>query len=167
MKSDWTEIPDQAAADRLLTLFGHFHDSLLRECKYCSGTFIDLQRTLHLGRKPFLRCLFQRQWANPLAVELVFGELRELQLKPDPDNGIELASIQVELDQIKWSDDCGGLIHSRTLHWRVVDDWIGIRERFTAVCETDLEYYTAEPDEDERLHYVRFRGKKIKAAGGT
>ena len=161
MKSGWTQVLDQAGADELLRLFNQFQDSILRECKYCSGTYVDSELYLHLGRQPFLRCLFQRQWTDPISVELVFGELRALRLTPDPDNPIELARLQVESERIIWSEGSENLVESRVMHWRVVDDWVGLRERYSAVSETDLNYYDSEPAEDESRHYRRSPGRSL------
>jgi len=68
----WHKVSSQSAADELLAQFQHFHDSILRECKFSLGAFVDEGLTLQMVHKPHLRALFQRQKSEPAAIELFF-----------------------------------------------------------------------------------------------
>lgn len=127
-----------------------FPDSVLRECKYCSGTFVDGDLNLHLGGNSFLRCLFQRQASHPRAIELVFAGVSKVALTPDAHNPIEEAHVRLEDDGLVWFEGCqiegtANLVRAEALYFREVDDWVGLRERYTAALESDVHYYDPEP----------------------
>jgi len=81
---------------------------------------------------------------------LVFGNIQSLSIFPDPENAFEEAFVRLENGQVMWSDRKSegprNFIRAESLHWRPMETWLGMRERYSGVVATDLAYYDPEPD---------------------
>lgn len=145
----WLSVLTETDVRFLEESFGHFRNSILRECKYGSGIFVDEGLSLHLGYLSFLRCLFQSQHSRLPAVELVFCNIQALNILPDPENAFEEAFVRLDNGQVVWSElkseGAGNFIKAESLRWRPMEAWLGKRERYSGVVETDLDYYDPEP----------------------
>ncbi len=140
----WSQVATQAEADELVEIFGGFHDSILRESKFCLGAFINPNLALVVGNKPYLRCIFQRQNLAPTVIEVVFSNVGYFQIKPDCENAIDEASVVVKEDSVVWHEGPSS-IEAESMFWRTMDAWVGKRERYSAVTPEDLSYYDPEP----------------------
>lgn len=105
---DWKELKDSKDVSALLETFGHFHDGCIKELKYISGEYADE----HLSMMPLnalrkLSVIFQRQFSNPSAIEIVFEGLRKMHLAPsygNRDGIISGVSMGVTSGIVYWSD---------------------------------------------------------------
>jgi hypothetical protein len=85
--SDWNEFSTQNDIDKLLDIYGGFHDSCIVSMHYRSGTFVDDKKTMYFGdsSEHELIVVFHRQW-EPRAIEMRFIGLRQLHLTGWQDN---------------------------------------------------------------------------------
>lgn len=85
---EWHELKDTDDIKGLLELFGHFHDSVLKELLMWTDSYIHTGLSLIVGsgHDTKVRMLFQRQFNSPSAIELLFEGVTHLQLKPSPEN---------------------------------------------------------------------------------
>jgi len=80
----WQQLNTPKAIDEFMMLYGHFHDSCIKEIKYISGMFVDENLSMNpISSKKRLSVIFQRQFSNPTAVEIVFEGLIHLNLCPE------------------------------------------------------------------------------------
>lgn len=142
----WNELktPDDGAY--LLALYGYFHDALLKEARFDSGCYVDHDLSIVFNDhfSGHLRCIFQRQLPNPSTIEMIFIGLQCAMLLGNENNEIYGASLELEHDWWIWSEDCGSQspeIRARRVFWRIKDDWLGKRERYSAATNQDLDYY--------------------------
>ncbi len=148
----WQVVSNEDDIRLLMHSFDHFRNSILRECKYGSGIFVDESSRLHLGHRSFLRCLFQSQHSRLPAIELVFGNVQSLSVRPDSESAFEEAYVRIVNGQIEWTerqpgnDSLGNRIQAESLYWRPARFWLGKRERYSGVEPADLGYYDPEPD---------------------
>lgn len=70
----WNELNDSNDIEKLLKTFGGFHDSCLKELYMWTESYVDenLSMTMSIDLDTNVRILFQRQWDNPSAIELLF-----------------------------------------------------------------------------------------------
>lgn len=144
---EWTEIKSSEDAEDLLNKFGGFHDGCIKEIKYISGEYVGE----NLSMMPFnglrrLSVIFQRQWKDPRAIEMIFEGLKRMNLAPSvPDNDgiIYGAYFNVINDIVYWADwegfdisqidsnplyrECTWII-SEKAKWRAADEYIGAEE---------------------------------------
>jgi hypothetical protein len=146
MPFDWQPIETEADVERLLSAFGEFHDSCLREVHIWTEAhvredlaFVD---TSHLDTH--LRVLFQRQWRDPTAIDLLFDELIEFHLAPTPENlgaSITDATVFITDGVIYWADhwewrpdsqigDDITWVAARRMRWRDASTWMGDKLRY-------------------------------------
>ncbi len=146
--NNWTEVTDSDDVEVLLSTFGGFHDSCIKELHMWTGHFVDPDLSMRTSGDLDcnVRILCQRQWENPSAVELWFEEVTELHVSPSPlnyDSIILEATLEVNNGSIYWADDGdwspGGdgnekvtWIASRKLRWRDVSSWMGAAMRYGA-----------------------------------
>ena len=83
---NWNIIKDQDDVDSLMALFGGFHDGCLREAHLWTGHWVsnDLAMTCPDSLDNCIRILVQRQFKDPFAIELLFGEVARFNLVPSP-----------------------------------------------------------------------------------
>ncbi len=136
---NWVEIANEADIERLLSAFGGFHDSCIREIYYWTAQFVDAELSMHCQPDTHVRVLIQRQWKDPTAVELTFGEVTGFGISP-PRRGysldIEGMWITKSEEGFLWSESppeetpSGTWIAARTLWWRDASDWMGDTIRY-------------------------------------
>ena len=83
---NWNIIKDQGDADSLMALFGGFHDGCLREAHLWTGHWVskDLSMTCSDSLDNCIRILVHRQFKDPFAIELLFGEVARFNFVPSP-----------------------------------------------------------------------------------
>jgi len=174
LSKPWNHVQTQQDVDDLLLTFNDFHDSLLRECKYCAGAYIDDALFLNFNSRPYLRCVFQRQRSEPCAIEVVFSDVDFFQMQAGSEDVISEAFITLgEEGMVVWSDVSNveqyheflpTVIRAKFMSWRTMDEWIGIRERYTAVTPDDIHYYDPEPT-SMVPSYSRAPGEPLNTGG--
>lgn len=85
---DWIEIKDSKDIENLLDKFGRFHDSCLKELFMWTESYVD--ENLSMGMSTELdtnvRILFQRQYHDPSAIEILFEGVTQFHVVPSPIN---------------------------------------------------------------------------------
>jgi len=73
--------------DKLLELFGGFHDGCIREAHVWTETYVnpDLHMSCADDLDTRVRLLVQRQYRSPSAIELLFEGVVAFHLKPSPE----------------------------------------------------------------------------------
>lgn len=143
---DWIEIKDQSDINDLLEYFGYFHDGCLREMYMWTGTYVkeNLSMVVPGALDTNVRMLFQRQFSNPSAIELLFEHVTGIQIIPSPENYdsiIQDAIIRKLEDTFYWADGydwhpienpdaCSNWISAKKIKWREVNDWMGKQNRY-------------------------------------
>lgn len=80
---DWHRLKSQDDVDELMEAFKGFRDSVITEMNYTSGAFIHPALLMYpINAKRRLRIVFQHQDKELPAIELVFDEIRRLNLVP-------------------------------------------------------------------------------------
>ena len=137
---DWNEIKTQSDADALMKAFGGFHDGCIREAHFWTDHWVskDLSMECPGNLDNRIRFLVQRQFRNPVAIELLFEKVTRFNLVPTPDNYDTIiygATLLVRDDNIYWSPKGGWSpdssqrdeetwISAKSLRWREVE-WLG------------------------------------------
>ena len=137
---NWNIIKTQADADALMRTFMGFHDSCIREAHLWTDLWVSEDSNMHLAvpTDNKLRLLFQRQWKNPSAIELLFEKVIRFNMVPAPDNNDPIiydATLIAWDGEIFWADDCSCTpdnpnrdrytwISAKKLSWHPVD-WLG------------------------------------------
>ncbi|MCM3707070.1 MULTISPECIES: hypothetical protein [Cytobacillus] len=85
---EWVEIKGNDDIKDVLDRYGHFHDSCLKELMMWTESYVDHSRSMRVGDglDTKIQMLFQRQFLNPSAIELLFEEVTHFQLKPRAEN---------------------------------------------------------------------------------
>lgn len=85
---EWVEIQGNDDIKEFLERFGHFHDSCLKELMMWTDSYVDNSRSMRVGEglDTKIQMLFQRQFLNPSAIELLFEVVTHFQLKPRAEN---------------------------------------------------------------------------------
>ena len=138
---NWQEIKTQADADALIVRFDGFHDSCIREAHIWTDSWVspDLSMSVGVNLDTRVRLHIQRQWKNPMAIELLFEEVTRFNLAPSPEDSDSIINYvtMIVLDgSIYWASarnwdpdnpDCNSYswISARKLKWREVDGWLG------------------------------------------
>lgn len=144
--SEWTAIVSQADIERLLDVFGGFHDACLREVHIWADTYVmpDLRMHCPGDLDTRARILFQRQFRDPSAIELLFEQVVAFHLQPSPPNydSIIYDAAMLLVDGVyywaesdDWSPnsqsrDSSTWIAAKTVSWRDASDWMGDELRF-------------------------------------
>jgi len=141
----WNEITSQKDLKNFMDLFGGFHDSCIKEFKYVSGAYVSKNSSMHpINNKNILKIIFQRQYNNPISIEMEFIGLLQLKVFPVDDNytcEILDATMIFNDDCIYWYDSDGlteidkndykgTLICSSKVRWRIADEYIGKEEAY-------------------------------------
>lgn len=144
----WNEINSQNDLDIFMNMFGHFHDSCMKEFQYISGAFVCEDLSMYpINNKRILKVIFQRQESNRSVIEMEFIGLRQLNIYPIDENytcEIFAATMVLSRNCVYWYD-ChalsesdltnykGALISSLKVRWRVADEYIGDKEVYAAI----------------------------------
>ena len=83
----WHKLKGQDDIDELMEVFNNFRDSVITEMNYTSGAFAHPALLMYpVNAKRRLRIVFQHQEKDVPAIELVFDEIRRLNLVPTGTN---------------------------------------------------------------------------------
>lgn len=104
----WTEIKDEKDIQSLMTSFGGFHDSCLRDVYISTGDYVDENLAMNLENKTIASLLFQRQFKPDTVLELKFYEVQQFNYKVVTSNYnavIYDVTLKIENGLIYWADD--------------------------------------------------------------
>lgn len=147
---EWIEIQGNEDIQRFLNMFGNFHDSCLKELLMWTDSYVekDLSMGVGMGFDTKIRMLFQRQFNNPSAIELLFEGVTQFHLSPSPeyhDSIIFDASLLIQDGTFYWAnaynwkpndhDEEVTWISSQRVKWRDVSDWMGEKKRYGVLSE--------------------------------
>ncbi|TKI63283.1 hypothetical protein FC756_18465 [Lysinibacillus mangiferihumi] len=143
---NWMEIKDTSDIEYLLERFGYFHDGCLREMYMWTGTYVneDLSMEVPGELDTNVKLLFQRQYANPSAIEILFEGVTGIRIIPSPENYdsiiIDAVILKIEdnfywADNYDWhpkenADNYSNWISAKQMKWREVNDWMGKQNRY-------------------------------------
>jgi len=143
---NWIELKEESDIKDLLEIFGYFHDGCLRELHMWTGTYVneDLSMAVPGELDTNVKILFQRQYSNPSAIELLFECVTGIHIIPTPENYdsiIQDAIILKSDDNFYWANDYNfqpindienrvSWIAAKKLKWREVNDWMGKKNRY-------------------------------------
>jgi len=84
---EWHELVCQDDIDKLMNIYGHFHDGCIKEIHYISGAYVgDNLSMMPINTQRILKVIFHRQARNPAAIEVEFSKLVQFNLKPVDEN---------------------------------------------------------------------------------
>ncbi|WP_338749483.1 hypothetical protein [Bacillus sp. FJAT-52991] len=148
---DWKEVKDSKDIENLLKLFGGFHDSCLKELYMWTESYVDEDLSMGMSTEldTNVRILFQRQFCNPSAIEILFEGVTQFHIVPSPinyDSIIYEAKIILHNGLFYWVDDYewepDGVTHgaenwisSKSLKWRDVSSWMGKQNRYGVLIQ--------------------------------
>ena len=140
----WTEIRTEQDIDSFMVQFNYFHDSCIKEIRYISGAYVDLDLSMHaVNDNRNLRMIIQRQDINPTTIELEFSGLLKLNLEPVGEQySCELLenTMFIENELVYWGDSDGFAskrdnyhgtwLCSKKAKWRIADEYTGKEETY-------------------------------------
>jgi hypothetical protein len=148
----WNHIVSKVDADKLLDVFGGFHDGCLREVHIWTESWVAPDLRMHCASDLDTRIRFyvQRQFRDPSAIELLFEQVVGFHLQPSAQNYDSIifeATLLFDGDTICWADAAGwsptddkrdGVtwIAAKKAAWRDVSDWMGADLRYGAHDDT-------------------------------
>ncbi|MFF2589135.1 hypothetical protein ACFVSS_14775 [Peribacillus butanolivorans] len=143
---NWIELKEESDIKDLLERLGYFHDGCLREMHMWTGTYVneDFSMTVPGELDTNVKMLFQRQYSNPSAIELLFESVTGIHIIPTPENYdsiIRDAIILKSDDNFYWADDYNfqpekgiengvSWIAAKKLKGREANDWMGKQNRY-------------------------------------
>ena len=135
----------------MLDTFGGFHDSCLKELYMSTESNVseDLSMAAPTGLDTNVRILFQRQFRNPSAIELLFEGVTQLHMLPSPENYDSIifdATLILYNDLFYWANqgdwkpennalDTSSWIVATRLKWRDASSWMGDKNRYGVINE--------------------------------
>ncbi|MDQ0230203.1 hypothetical protein [Metabacillus malikii] len=149
---DWIEVKTQEDIKNLMDKFGWFHDSCLKELFMSTESYVD--ENLSMGMSSELetnvQILFQRQFHNPSAIELLFEGVNQFHIIPSPigyDSIIYDAKLTHYNGLFYWADtnewepqnDTFGATSwtaAKRLKWRDASTWMGKQKRYGVLENT-------------------------------
>lgn len=142
----WNIIKNKKDIENLIEIFGNFHDSCLKELHMWTDHYVDEELSMHVNSEldTHVRMLFQRQYENPSAIELLFEEVTGIEIYPSTVNYVDIildAKIIYKDDIIYWaaseewtpeeSEDLAiSWIGAKKVKWRDVSFWMGPQVRY-------------------------------------
>ncbi len=132
----WTEIDSQSDIEKLLDLYGSFHDSCVRDIYLTTREFIDEKLSMHFENKLVVLLLFQRQYKLNPVLELKFEEVQQFNFRPYEENESAIiydVTLKMENGIFYWADFSGWQIgdndsiwiSGKKLFWRLRPELIG------------------------------------------
>lgn len=103
----WKEFKTEADIDSLMTDYGYFHDSCLRDIYITTREFVDEKLAMHFENKIVGTLLFQRQYEKNTVLELKFENVVRFNFNPLPEayNGVIYDATFIKInDLFYWSD---------------------------------------------------------------
>ncbi len=142
----WTELDSETRIAELMSVFGNFHDSCIREIHVATGNFAASDLSIEVDWRTTIHMLVQRQTRNPSAIELRLEEIVGLHLyppEPDCESIIKGAVCLLKDGIFYWADDVhwhpesqepsGTWVAARRAWWRDASEWMGpdLRYRYS------------------------------------
>jgi hypothetical protein len=139
---EWRRVVSEADVEELLSAFGGFHDSCLREVHLWTEQYVseDLSMTCPSHLDSHVRMLFQRQARPCCGLELMFHEVLGFRVAPSPENydsTIFDATLTLTDGVFYWSDGFGATpdedttwVAAKELWWRDASEWMGPALRY-------------------------------------
>jgi hypothetical protein len=148
-KRNWQDLAMPAQIERLMSLFGNFHDACLREMHVVTGHYVNPNLSMHVDWRTTVHMLVQRQYAELSAIELRFEEVVALHVcPPPPDSSANILSAALFLrdgvlywaDNSDWTPESPELgdvtwVAARKASWRDAGEWLGPNFRYRGPCE--------------------------------
>lgn len=143
----WNTIKTKEDIDNLLRLFGGFHDSCLKELYLWTDSCVDENLSMRISPSTNVRILFQRQYENPSAIELLFKGVTQFRVTPKKHDPIIYdASLIFQNNLFYWADDSSwkpdqvteyevSWISAKSVKWRDVSSWMGDTMRYGVINE--------------------------------
>ena len=139
MSNDWQELSTPEQIQRLMDLFGNFHDGCVREIHVATGHSVAANLSMAVDWRTTVHMLVQRQHVNPSAVELRFTEVVGLRVSPPPPNYDAIifgAACFLREGILYWAENAGWSpesverdewtwIAARRAWWRDASEWMG------------------------------------------
>jgi hypothetical protein len=154
MSIAWNHIASKADAEKLLDVFGGFHDGCLREAHVWTEHWVAPDLHMHCTGEldTRIRILIQRQFNAPSAIELLFEQVVTFHLQPSPHNYDSIifdATLLLDSDTVYWADVGGWLptasgrdrstwIAAKKVSWRDASAWMGSDLRYGADDDTQV-----------------------------
>jgi len=116
----WTEIISEIDIVNLMTEYGEFHDSCLRDIYISTKDFVDEKLTMHFENKIIGSLLFQRQFDKDTVLELKFENIDRFNFNPAPENynGVIYGATFKKVGNLfYWSDIEDWEIGDEDAHW--------------------------------------------------
>jgi hypothetical protein len=116
----WTEIVDQSDIDKLMHIYGNFHDSCIRDIYLSTQEFVDEKGAMHFENVLTASLLFQRQTKENKTLELKFEFVDQLNynpLKNSYSNVLYDAYFKFHEGLFYWSDDQDWKIEDNDAIW--------------------------------------------------
>ena len=146
----WQELKNSGDIENLLDTFGGFHDSCLKELYMWTESYVDDNLSMGMSIEELdtnVRILFQRQYRNPSAIELLFEGVTQFHIVPSPinyDSIIYDAKLILHEGLFYWADNydwepgdttfvSNSWISSERLKWRDVSSWMGEQNRYGVI----------------------------------
>ena len=137
---NYFEIKKDDDIEKLMREFNYFHDSCIKEIKYCSGGYVDDKGAMYpFNSERSVNVIFQSQNANTRVIEMKFEKIKKLNLVPrdeEYDCIIYDASIKKVNDLFYWSEsgdfkledvgeEDGTWISAENISWRPLENACG------------------------------------------
>jgi hypothetical protein len=140
---EWRRVVSEADVEELLSAFGGFHDSCLREVHVWTEHYVseDLSMACPGHLDSHVRMLFQRQARPICGLELLFHQVFGFRYSPSPANADSIifdADLALNDGVFYWCNDFGttdaqddtSWIRAKELWWRDASDWMGSELRY-------------------------------------
>ncbi|OEH94195.1 hypothetical protein [Bacillus solimangrovi] len=144
---NWTLVEDKQNLEELSKTFGFFHDSCIKELYMWTGSYVNENLSMNVPSEfsTNVRILFQRQYRNPSAIELVFEGVTQFHITPQGDGIILGAKLMLHDGLFYWADDSSweleqaasnkyNWIAAKSIKWREVSSWIGEENRYGVIA---------------------------------
>jgi hypothetical protein len=142
----WQELKDQTDVEELMRVFGSFHDSCLKEIAVRNREYVASGLAMGFDNPTAVRFLFQRQFRNPVAIELQFEDVEDfnwVHFNTQHDTGFSVIyqavffwqdSLLYWAEDIDWhltADDRNDFrwISAKRARWRTVEDGAGPEDK--------------------------------------
>ena len=136
----WNEILNERDIQEFMDKVGNFHDSCVKEMRYCSGAYVDDDLSMYpINDSRTLDVILQRQVDELSMIDMQFIGLKYLNLCPfNEEYTAEILNSRMFLKDgyICWSDSEdfvesgydgyeGTFVCAARLRWRIIDDGMG------------------------------------------
>lgn len=141
---EWLEVKNNKDIENLMQTFGGFHDSCLKEVYMWTKSYVNDNLSMSLVPDTNVRILFQRQYRNPSAIELLFSGVAQFHMVPSPENYDSIiygAKLALHKGLLYWANDNSwepensiiteiSWLSAKSLKWRDISSWMGKENRY-------------------------------------